>query len=165
MLGKIIATVFVSEISISFARQFGSLPKLTAGLARLLMRALGVGVWMCGMGGLKRARVAWLGHREIFFFFNKDWCSRVNELHPIFDSPLGFLLYLFLPFSLYAVQYRRQSGSKAGERWGDGIRKDNKPGLELCCPKHNHAICWSCRFDFKSLNFTLSQWEGHYFVM
>lgn len=66
MLGKIIATVFVSEISILFARQFGSLPKLTAGLARLL--AMGVGVWMSRMGGLKRARVAWLGHREIFFF-------------------------------------------------------------------------------------------------
>lgn len=50
MLGEIIATVFVSEISILFARQFGSLPELTAGLARLLMRALGVGIWVSGMG-------------------------------------------------------------------------------------------------------------------
>lgn len=66
MLGEIIATVFVSKISISFARQFGRLPKLTAGLARLLMQAFGgwnMGVWD---GGLIRARVAWLGHREIF---------------------------------------------------------------------------------------------------
>lgn len=72
MLGKIIATVFVSEISISFARQFGSLPKLTAGLARLLMRALGVGVWMSGVGvfekgegGMARAQ----GEFIYLFFF------------------------------------------------------------------------------------------------
>ncbi len=50
LLGEIIATVFVSEISISFARQFGSMPELTAGLARLLMRAWGLEYGCLGWG-------------------------------------------------------------------------------------------------------------------
>lgn len=109
-----------------------------------------MGVWD---GGLKRARVAWLGHREIFFIL-KDWCSRVIELLPIYDRVL-YIIFDVLPLFIHdSTEGRQEVGERGG---GMGSGRTLSQNSNSVCLKQNLDICWSAASSiFLSLNFTSS---------